>query len=114
MSSRIGVLVLGAATTLLTVAGPPPTPKVDYVCRDHNSASQSTSPFEDWLSAEADYAHKRLNAIPGRAALLSLFEGADLSDHELPHGKPDQHRCCSPPRPSGRRGAARRYGGRSG
>ena len=34
MSRRIGVLVLGAATTLLTAAGPPPTPKVDHVCRD--------------------------------------------------------------------------------
>jgi len=54
------------------------------------------SPFEDWLSAEADCAHKRLNAIPGRAALLSLFDGADLSDHEFPQGK---HCFCSPPRP---------------
>lgn len=88
LSRGIRILVLSGATMLLTAAGPPPTPKVDHLetlfgmtLNDpYYWMEAGGSAFEDWLSAEADYTRQRLDAIPGRAALLTQLHRLDSGE----------------------------------
>jgi hypothetical protein len=99
MLKRIRVIVLGAATMLLTAAGPPPTATVEHVetlfgmtFNDPYYWMEAGGPtFDDWLSAQAGYTRQRLDAIPGRAALLtqlhSLNSGETRVGAVLPAGR---------------------------
>jgi prolyl oligopeptidase len=85
MPRRIHAFACCASFVLLMAAGPPQTPKVDYVERIHGMTFDDPyhwmetggSAFNDWLSAEANYTRQELGAIPGRAALLSELQKLD-------------------------------------
>ena len=66
------------ATVALAGAGPPPTPKIDYVERlfgmtfedPYHWMEAGGREFDAWLSAQGAYARGTLDAIPGRTELL--------------------------------------------
>jgi prolyl oligopeptidase len=73
------------ATVLLVAAGPPPTPMVEHVDRmfgmtfadPYHWMEDGGSKFDDWLSAQAAYTRSRLDAVPGRAAMLAQLSKLD-------------------------------------
>ena len=83
---RIPTLI--AAVILLTAAGPPPTPTVDHV--DTLFGMKFKDPyfwmeaggakFDQWMSAQAEYARRKLDSIPGRAALLAQLHSLDSGE----------------------------------
>ncbi len=88
MKPLVRVAALLASATLLSSAGPPPTPTVDHV--ETLFGMQFSDPyfwmeaggtnFNAWMSAQADYARHRLDAIPARAALLAQLRSLDSGE----------------------------------
>jgi prolyl oligopeptidase len=79
MKSLVRIAALFAATAFLIAAGPPPTPVVNHVetlfgmkFNDPYFWMEAGGPaFDKWISAQSDYARRKLDSIPGHAALLS-------------------------------------------
>jgi prolyl oligopeptidase len=88
MRRLVHAVASSAACILLIAAGPPPAPKVDHVVTLHGMTFHDPyfwmegggSAFDDWLSSQANYTRRQLDAIPGRAALLSQLQS--LNSHE--------------------------------
>jgi prolyl oligopeptidase len=79
------------AALSLIAAGPPPTPTVAHVDRmfgmsfaDPYHWMEAGGPaFNDWLSAQSAYTRARLDAIPGRLALLEQLHRLDAAETEV-------------------------------
>jgi prolyl oligopeptidase len=88
MSKPLRLLVLFAGVILLTGGSPPPTPKVNHVEKlfgmtfndPYAWMEAGGTTFDDWLSTQADYSHRTLDAIPGRAALLAQIRSLDSGE----------------------------------
>ena len=76
------------AAILLTAAGPPPAPTVDHVETlfglkfndPYFWMEAGGAKFDQWMSAQADYARRKLDSIPGRAALLAELHSLDSGE----------------------------------
>jgi prolyl oligopeptidase len=72
----------------VNAGSPPPTPKVNHVetlfglkLNDpYYWMEAGGSTFDDWLSAQADYSRRMLDAIPGRATLLAQIRSLDSGE----------------------------------
>jgi prolyl oligopeptidase len=79
MKRLVGSLAPFAVAIFTIAAGPPPTPTIDHVEKLFGMTFNDPyfwmeaggAKFDQWMSAQADYARRELDAIPGRAALLA-------------------------------------------
>ena len=79
---------LCAALALLAAAGPPPAPTVDHVetlfgmkfYDPYFWMEAGGAKFDQWMSAQADYARRQLDSVPGRAALLAQVHSLDSGE----------------------------------
>jgi prolyl oligopeptidase len=86
--------LLTRAAALCTVlafvaaAGPPPAPTVDHVetlfgmkfYDPYFWMEAGGAKFDQWMSAQADYARRELDSVPGRAALLAQVHSLDSGE----------------------------------
>jgi prolyl oligopeptidase len=90
MRHAVRIAALSTALALIG-AGPPPTPTVEHVDRmfgmtfaDPYHWMEAGGPaFDAWLTAQAAYTRSRLDAIPGRPALLAQLNALGAAETQV-------------------------------